>query len=103
MAALAFASALTPLVLVFHAYAVTRDSDDTLRFLLMTIPILAGFSGSLLGAVAGLATRKARIMFRMASIVAGFGALIAALGVALPQIDWSWVASLAGAVGAITH
>lgn len=91
MASLAFASAFTPAVLVIYGYAVTADM--THRVILMSLPIVAGFLGSLIGALIGLATRDARIMFRMASIVAGFGALILALGVTLPRIDTAWAAA----------
>ena len=98
MAMLAFASALTPGVLVLYGYAVAADA--THRIMLMALPILAGFLGSLIGALIGLVTRDARAMFRMASIVAGFGALIVAVGVTLPRLDLAW---LVGAAEALTH
>lgn len=91
MATLAFASAFTPAVLVIYGYAVAADMTE--RVILMTLPLGAGFVGSLIGALVGLATREARIMFRMASIVAGFGALILALGVTLPRVDTAWAAA----------
>lgn len=98
MAALAFASALTPALLALHGYAIATDTGQ--RILLMTLPIAAGFLGSLAGALIGLVTRDARAMFRMASIVAGFGALILALGVAAPRFDPAWLVS---AAEALTH
>ena len=98
MAALAFASALTPGVLVLHGYGVATDA--TQRVILMALPILAGFLGALIGALIGLVTRDARAMFRMASIVAGFGALIVAVGVTLPRLDLAW---LVGAADALSH
>lgn len=105
MGLLALASALTPTVLALYGYAVTGDMSQ--RVLLMTLPIVAGFFGSLIGALIGLATRDARIMFRMASIVAGFGALILALGVTLPRVDSTWAAAqtarLVDAAEALTH
>lgn len=91
MGLLAFAGALTPAVLVLYGYAVAGDTSQ--RLILMTLPILVGFLGSLIGALVGLVTRDARIMFRMASIVAGFGALILALGVSLPRVDTGWAAA----------
>lgn len=91
MATLAFASALTPAVLAIYGYAVAGDMSQ--RIILMTLPIAAGFLGSLIGALIGLATREARIMFRMASIGAGFGALILALGVTAPRVDTAWAAA----------
>jgi len=91
MGLLAFAGALTPAVLVLYGYTVAADTSQ--RVILMTLPILVGFLGSLIGALVGLATRDARIMFRMASIVAGFGALILAVGVSLPRIDTAWAAA----------
>lgn len=98
MAALAFASALTPGVLVLYGYTVAADAMQ--RIILMGLPLAAGFVGAFLGALIGLVTRDARAMFRMASIVAGFGALIVALGVALPRFDLTWVIS---AADALTH
>ncbi len=98
MAAVAFASALTPAVLVLYGYAVAADA--TQRVVLMALPIVAGFIGSLTGALIGVVTRDARAMFRMASIVAGFGALIVAVGVTLPRLDLAW---LVGAAEALTH
>jgi hypothetical protein len=91
MSLLAFASALTPAVLVLYGYAVAGDMSQ--RVILMTLPIVAGFLGSLIGALIGLATRDARVMFRMASIVAGFGALILAVGVTIPRVDTAWAAA----------
>lgn len=90
MALLAFAGALTPAVLVLYGYAVGAETGQ--RIVLMVAPIAVGFLGSLLGALIGLVTRDARIMFRMASIVAGFAALIVAVGVALPRVDAAWAA-----------
>lgn len=90
MSLLALAGALTPTVLALYGYAVGGDTIQ--RTILMVLPIAAGFIGSLLGALIGLVTRDARIMFRMASIVAGFAALIVALGVALPVVDAAWAA-----------
>ncbi|MEQ1493991.1 MAG: hypothetical protein ABL932_25960 [Terricaulis sp.] len=87
MATLAFASALTPAIVMLYGYAITRESSAATRIVLMTMPVAAGFLGSLLGALMGLTMRDARAMFRMASIVTGFGALIVALCVALPQLD----------------
>jgi peptidoglycan/LPS O-acetylase OafA/YrhL len=95
MAALAFAAALTPGVLMLYGYAAGEDAGQ--RLALMILPIAAGFLGSLLGALLGLVTRDARAMFRMASIVAGFGALILALGVTLPVLDPTWLVSAAEA------
>lgn len=88
MGMLAFAGALTPALLVLYGYTVADDMSQ--RLMLMALPIGAGFLGSLIGALIGLATRDARIMFRMASIVAGFGALILALGLSLPRVDTAW-------------
>lgn len=90
MATLAFAAALTPGVLMIYGYAVGQDSGQ--RIALMILPIAAGFLGSLIGALIGLVTREQRAMFRMASIVAGFGALILAVGVTLPRVDTAWAA-----------
>ncbi|MEQ1817078.1 MAG: hypothetical protein ABL871_00600 [Terricaulis sp.] len=90
MASLALAGAVTPTVLALYGYAAGGESVQ--RIILMVLPIAAAFTGSLLGALIGLVTRDARIMFRMASIVAGFGALIVALGVALPRVDAAWAA-----------
>lgn len=90
MATIAFAAALTPSILMFYAYAITREAPSEVRIALMALPVIAGFLGSFLGALIGLVTREARIMFRMASIVAGFAALIVALGVTLPRIDRAW-------------
>lgn len=87
MATLAFASALTPAILMLCAYVITREASATSRIILMTLPLAAGFIGSLLGALIGLNMRDVRAMFRMASIVTGFAALIVALCVALPQVD----------------
>lgn len=98
MGTLAFASALTPGVLVLYGYGVATDA--TQRVILMALPIFAGFLGALIGALIGLVTRDARAMFRMASIVAGFGALIVAVGVTLPRLDLAW---LVGAADALTH
>lgn len=98
MGTLAFASALSPGVLVLYGYGVATDA--TQRVILMALPILAGFLGALIGALIGLVTRDARAMFRMASIVAGFGALIVAVGVTLPRLDLAW---LVGAADALTH
>jgi hypothetical protein len=95
---LALASALTPALLAFYGYAVAADMSQ--RIVLMTLPIAAGFLGSLVGALIGLITRDARIMFRMASIVAGFGALILAVGVTAPRLDLAWLMSTAEA---LTH
>jgi len=91
MGLLAFSGALTPTVLVIYGYVVAGDVSQ--RVILMTLPLAAGFLGSLIGALIGLATRDARIMFRMASIVAGFGALILALGVTIPRVDTAWAAA----------
>jgi hypothetical protein len=88
MTLLAFAGALTPTVLALYGYAVGGEALP--RIVLMVLPIAAGFTGSLIGALIGLVTRDARIMFRMASIVAGFAALIVALGVTLPRVDMAW-------------
>lgn len=95
---LALASALTPALLAFYGYAVAADMSQ--RIILMTLPIAAGFLGSLAGALIGLVTRDARAMFRMASIVAGFGALILAAGVTAPRLDPAWLVS---AAEALTH
>jgi len=98
MSLLAFASALTPGVLALYGYLVTADTSQ--RIILMALPIVCGFLGSLTGALIGLVTRDARAMFRMASIVAGFGALILAVGVAAPEFDPAWLIS---AAEALTH
>lgn len=98
MATLAFSAALTPCVLMLYGYLAGETASQ--RIVLMILPIAAGFLGSLLGALLGLVTRSARAMFRMASIVAGFGALILALGVTLPQVDPAWLIS---AAEALTH
>jgi hypothetical protein len=98
MLMLASASALTPGVLVLYGYAVAADTMQ--RILLMGLPLVASFLGSFTGALIGLVTRDARVMFRMASIVAGFGALIVALGVAAPRLDPAWLIS---AASALTH
>ena len=98
MTALGFAAGLTPIVLVICGYTVTEDAAE--RIVLMVLPIVAGFVGALLGALLGLITREARAMFRMASIVAGFGALILAVGVTLPHLNPAW---LIGAVEALKH
>ncbi|MEZ5955998.1 MAG: hypothetical protein R3C27_02130 [Hyphomonadaceae bacterium] len=91
MGLVALASALTPTVLVAYAYVVSSDENE--RLVLMTLPIAASFLGSLIGAMIGLFTRDARVMFRMASIVAGFGALILAMGVTLARVDTGWAAA----------
>lgn len=96
MATIAFASALTPAVLALYGYAASGDTSQ--RIVLMTLPIVAGFLGSLAGALLGLVTRDARAMFRMASIVSGFAALILAISVALPKLDASWLISAAEAL-----
>ena len=98
MATLAFTSALTPGVLVLYGYAVAADTMQ--RIVLLGLPLGASFLGSFTGALIGLVTRDARAMFRMASIVARFGALIVALGVAMPRFDLTWVIS---AADALTH
>lgn len=90
MTLLALAGVLTPAVLALFGYAVGADAGQQL--MLAVMPIVVGFSGALTGALIGVVTRDARIMFRMASIVAGFAALIIALGVALPRIDSAWAA-----------
>lgn len=105
MALLAFAGALTPTLLALYGYAVGNGAVE--QIILMVGPIAAGFVGSLFGALIGLVTRNARIMFRMASIVAGFAALIIALAVTLPQVDTAWAAEqtakLVGAAEALAH
>lgn len=105
MTLLAFAGALTPAVLAFYGYAVGADAGQ--KLLLAAVPIIAGFAGSLTGALIGVVTRDARIMFRMASIVAGFAALIVALGVTLPRVDSAWAAEqtakLMSAAGALAN
>ncbi|MCX7358903.1 MAG: hypothetical protein NT015_12285 [Alphaproteobacteria bacterium] len=104
MASLAFASALTPAVLALYGYSITAETGQ--RIVLMAAPIVAGFLGSMVGALIGLVTRDARVMFRMASIVAGFAALIVALGVVLPRVDTAWAAEqtakIVGAAEALT-
>lgn len=90
MLARAAAAALTISALALYSYVVGSNAEE--RSALMALPVVAGFTGSLLGALIGLATRGARAMFRMASIVAGFGALIVALGVTLPRINGAWAA-----------
>jgi hypothetical protein len=75
---------------VLNAYAVTiGHADSTQRIILMTLPILTGFGGALLGAFLSLALRGARATFHMASIVTGTGAFIVAVGVASSRIDTS--------------
>lgn len=105
MGLLAFTGALTPTVLALHGYAVGTGTVE--KVVLIAAPLVAGFIGSLLGALIGLATRDARIMFRMASIVAGFAALIIVLGVALPRIETAWAAEqtskFVGVVEALAH
>lgn len=105
MALLSFAAALTPSILAFYGYIVSADALP--RIVLMAAPIVAGFLGSFLGALIGVVTRHARIMFRMASIVAGFAALIITLGVTLPRIDRGWAlnqtAKLVSAAGALAE
>lgn len=108
MAVVAVVSALTPLALVLVGYVATAaQPDQTQRLALMGLPIVAGFAGSLLGAVVGYVARRARVLFRMASIVAGLGAFILALGVAAARIDPQWAASetarLIQVAGALTQ
>lgn len=90
MTVVAFAGALTPAVLASYGYAIGADAGQ--RLILAAIPIVVGFAGALVGALLGVVTRDARIMFRMASIVAGFAALIIAVGVVLPRVDSAWAA-----------
>lgn len=93
MNALVFAAALTPVILSIYAVIVTTTEQIGARLVLIALPILAGFAGSLIGALIGLYTREARSMFRMTSIVSGFAALLIALGVALPRVDVAWAAA----------
>ena len=88
MGSLAFAGVLTPTLLAFYGYI--SGAEPFQRIVFMVLPVTAAFAGSLLGALIGLVTRDARIMFRMASIVAGFAALIVTVGVVAPRIDMAW-------------
>jgi hypothetical protein len=96
MSLLAFASAQAPSLLALHGHVTAADTSQ--RIILLALPIVSGFLGSLTGALIGLVTREARAMFRMASIVAGFGALILAVGVAAPRLGPAWLISAAEAL-----
>lgn len=93
MLLLALGSLLTPGMLLVHAHLTSLGAAPPTRVVLLALPIGAVILGAIIGGLLGMATRPARIIMRMASVVFSLGALIVTVFATLPSLETAWRAA----------